>query len=146
MKSEENQVILLVEDSEDDVFLMKRALEQAGIMCPVRTVSDGQEARRYLSGEGEFADRSRFPYPSIIFLDLKLPYMSGFDVLRWRQANPSLPSAVVIVLTSSSETRDLNLAYSLGANSYLVKPPTREQLVDIIKAFQLYWLNHNAVP
>lgn len=146
MKKTGETAILLVEDNEDDVFLMERALEAAEIHCPLRVVQDGQEATRYLSGEGRYADRNEYPYPGIVFLDLKLPYMSGFEVLKWKQEARNLPATVFIVVTSSSETKDLKLAYSLGASSYLVKPPTAEQLIEIAKAFRLYWLTHNALP
>jgi CheY-like chemotaxis protein len=141
-----DKVILLVEDNEDDVFLMKRAFKGAGILNPIQVVHDGEAVVRYLSGEGEFADRQKFPLPSVVFLDLKLPYLSGLEVLKWKSEQTDLPPVIFIVVTSSNEPTDLKTAYRLGASSYIVKPPTSEQLLEIIKAFRLYWLTCNSFP
>lgn len=138
-----NRAILLVEDSEDDIFLMKRALDEAGVKNPVLIVEDGQEAVKYLEGAGKFEDRTSYPLPAVIFLDLKLPLKSGHDVLAWIRRQERFDTTVVVVLTSSEETSDVNKAYRLGANSYLVKPPTAQDLVDMAKAFKWYWLECN---
>jgi CheY-like chemotaxis protein len=135
--------ILLVEDNEDDVFLMQRALKNAGIANPLYVVEDGQLAIDYLSGAGDYADRKRFPMPAIVFLDLKLPIKGGFDVLDWIRNRPDLLNLVVVVLTSSNEPSDLRKAYQLGANSYVVKPPTANQLLELAKSFKWYWLEFN---
>jgi CheY-like chemotaxis protein len=138
-----NRAILLVEDNEDDVFLMKRALQGARVVNPLHVVEDGQEAVDYLGGNGKFADRDTYPLPAVVFLDLKLPYISGHDVLAWIRRQKELESLVVIVLTSSNEASDLSRCYALGANSYLVKPPTPDQLEGLAKAFKWYWLEYN---
>ena len=138
-----NRALLLVEDNEDDVFLMQRALKAARVVNPLFVVEDGQEAVDFLGGTGKFADRERYPLPSVVFLDLKLPFLSGHDVLAWIRRQKELESLVVIVLTSSNEASDLSRCYSLGANSYLVKPPTPEQLEELAKAFKWYWLEYN---
>jgi CheY-like chemotaxis protein len=138
-----NRAILLVEDNEDDVFLMQRALKGARVINPMFVVEDGQEAVDYLGGAGKFADRETYPLPAIVFLDLKLPLISGHDVLAWVRRQKELESLVVIVLTSSNEASDLSRCYALGANSYLVKPPTPEQLEDLANAFRWYWLEYN---
>jgi CheY-like chemotaxis protein len=138
-----NRAILLVEDNEDDVFLMKRALQGANVVNPLYVVEDGQEALDYLGGAGKFADRDNYPLPVVVFLDLKLPYISGHDVLAWTRRQKELESLVVIVLTSSNEASDLSRCYALGANSYLVKPPTPHQLEDLARAFKWYWLEYN---
>lgn len=138
-----NRAILLVEDNEDDVFLMKRALLGANVVNPLYVVEDGQEALDYLGGAGKFADRDNYPLPVVVFLDLKLPYISGHDVLAWTRRQKELESLVVIVLTSSNEASDLSRCYALGANSYLVKPPTPDQLEDLARAFKWYWLEYN---
>jgi CheY-like chemotaxis protein len=135
--------ILLVEDNEDDAFLMERALQEASITNPMHLVQDGQEAINYLSGAGKYADRDLYPIPAIVFLDLKLPYKSGHEVLAWIRERKELESLVVVVLTSSAEPSDIRRCYELGANSYLVKPPTPDQLVDMAKSFKWYWLNFN---
>jgi CheY-like chemotaxis protein len=138
-----NRALLLVEDNEDDVFLMKRALKGARVVNPLHVVEDGQEAVDYLAGTGKFADRSQYPLPAVVFLDLKLPYISGHDVLAWIRRQKELDALVVIVLTSSNEASDLSRCYSLGANSYVVKPPTPQQLEELAKAFKWYWLEYN---
>ncbi|HEY7560383.1 MAG TPA: response regulator [Candidatus Binatia bacterium] len=138
-----NRALMLVEDNEDDVFLMRRALQGARVVNPLYVVEDGQEALDYLSGAGKFADRDQFPLPAVVFLDLKLPLISGHDVLAWIRQQRELETVVVIVLTSSNEASDLSRCYALGANSYLVKPPTPEQLDDLAKAFKWYWLEYN---
>ena len=135
--------ILLVEDNEDDVFLMERALQGANIKNPLLVVEDGQQALDYLSGKGEFGNRATYPLPAVVFLDLKLPMMRGHDVLAWIRRQPHLENVVVVVLTSSNEPHDLKEAYRLGANSYVVKPPTAEQLLELAKAFKWYWLEFN---
>lgn len=138
-----NRAILLVEDNEDDVFLMKRALKTARISNPLHVVEDGQQAVDYLSGTGRFANREEHPLPALVFLDLKLPLKDGLEVLGWIRQQPHFENLVVLVLTSSSEPSDLKRAYGLGANSYLVKPPTAAQLLDLTKAFKWYWLEFN---
>lgn len=135
--------ILLVEDNEDDVLLMKRALKAAGVTNSLHVVEDGQQAIDYLAGVGDYNNRKTFPLPHLVFLDLKLPLKSGHEVLEWIRKQSCFNSLVVIVLTSSGAQSDLNKAYKLGANSYLVKPPTAEQLVEMAKAFQWYWLKYN---
>lgn len=135
--------LLLVEDNDDDVFLMKRALKGARVTNPLHVVEDGQEAVDYLAGAGKFVDRSAYPLPAVVFLDLKLPMVSGHDVLAWIRRQKELDSIVVIVLTSSNEASDLSRCYALGANSYLVKPPTPEQLEELARAFRWYWLEYN---
>ena len=138
-----SSAILLVEDNDDDVFLMKRALKNAGITNQLYVVEDGQQAIDYLSGTGIYADREQHPLPALVFLDLKLPFKSGLDVLAWIRKQPHLEGLVVVVLTSSNEPMDLKQSYKLGANSYVVKPPTAAQLLDLAKAFKWYWLEFN---
>ena len=137
-----NPVILLVEDNEDDIFLMKRSLKSAGITNPLCVVEDGQRAIDYLGGVGEFADRNKHPRPSVVFLDLKLPLKSGREVLAWIREQ-RIENLVVLVLTSSSEPSDIREAYRLGANSYVVKPPTAAELLELARAFKSYWLEFN---
>lgn len=144
--SNADKIMLLVEDNEDDVFLMKRALKAAGIQNPLHVVNNGEAAVEYLKGTGLYSDRAKFPFPSLVFLDLKLPYLSGLEVLEWRQGQSNLAATVIIVLTSSSEPSDLSKAYRLGASSYVVKPPTAEQLIEVARAFRIYWLNCNEFP
>jgi len=138
-----NEVLLLVEDNEHDVFLMKRALGQAEIRNPLFVVSDGQQAVDYLAGNGDFNDREMYPFPTLVLLDLKLPFKSGHEVLAWIRNEAELNELVVVILTSSDEPADVNRAYKLGANSYLVKPPSLVQFRDLAKSFKWYWLQYN---
>ena len=122
-----NHTILLVEDNEDDVFLMRRALDEARVTAGLQIVEDGQQAVDYLSGAGKYSNRSQYPLPKLVFLDLKLPLKSGHEVLTWIREQPDFESLVVIVLTSSDQPSDIRISYRLGANSYLVKPPPPER-------------------
>jgi CheY-like chemotaxis protein len=135
--------ILLVEDNEDDVFLMRRALKAAGIVNPLHVVEDGQQAIDYLNNAGNYKNAGEHPRPTVVFLDLKLPEMMGLDVLAWIRSQAFLDDMVVVVLTSSNEPSDIKEAYARGANSYIVKPPTADQLLEMAKAFKWYWLEFN---
>lgn len=135
--------LLLVEDNEDDAFLMRRSLKMAEIEQAVHVAADGQQAIDYLAGTGPYADRSAYPLPSVVFLDLKLPFKSGHEVLAWIRSRQELAETIVIVLTSSNQPSDLREAYRLGANSYAVKPPAAQQLVDFATAFKRYWMDFN---
>ncbi len=141
-----NETLLIVEDEENDVFFLKDALRKAGILNPIQVVPDGRMALDYLSGAGQFEDRKTYPLPSVIFLDLKLPQINGLAVLEWIREQNSLPSMVVVVLTASSLDEDIERAYRLGANSYVVKPSSRDKLVAIVKDFGNWWFKHNAPP
>ena len=138
-----NQTFLIVEDEENDIYFLKHALQKAGISNPVQVVESGQAAIDYLAGTGKFADRNTYPLPTMIFLDLKLPQVHGLDVLKWIRTQSSLPPLVVLVLTSSSLHEDIERAYRLGANSYVVKPSSPEKLLEIVGDFRDWWLTHN---
>src|SRR4051794_11741759 len=113
----EHSVILLVEDRDDDVVLIRKAFEKAGLTNPFQVARDGVEAISYLSGEGKFANREEFPLPWLVLLDLKMPRVGGFEVLRWIRSQPTLSRMIVLVLTSSEYIKDVQEAYKLGANS-----------------------------
>lgn len=132
--------ILMAEDDENDVFFVERAFKQAQIANPLHRVQDGEEAMAYLRGDGQYADRDKFPIPYLLLLDLKMPRKNGFEVLAWLKQQPGLKRLPVVVLTSSKEDPDVNRAYELGANTYLVKPVKFEGLVDMMKTLNLYWL------
>ncbi len=125
--------VFLIEDDENDVFIMKRAMTKANLNLPINIATNGREAIEYLSGAGQYADRTAHPLPQYIFLDLKLPYVHGFEVLDWIGKQPALRDTCVFVLTSSPEERDHEKAERLGAKAYLVKPPTPQMLLAIFK-------------
>jgi CheY-like chemotaxis protein len=138
--------ILLVEDNPDDVVFMKRAIRQAGILQPFSIAEHGQDAIDYLSRSGRYVDQASSPVPRLIFLDLKLPYKSGLEVLQWIRAHDSLKTIPVIILTTSAEASDVERAYCLGANAYLVKPANMSELTNILKAFKAFWVDYNLFP
>jgi DNA-binding response OmpR family regulator len=140
-----HHTVLLVEDDENDVFFMQRAFREAGISTPLNVVNDGREAIDYLSGSGKYSDRKQWPLPCLMLLDLKLPYVLGLDVLKWLRSHAGFKAVVVIVLTSSKQDRDIELAYALGANSYLVKPPDVQHLVAMVKRIKEYWMETNQI-
>jgi CheY-like chemotaxis protein len=138
--------ILLVEDDSNDVFFLQYAFEAVGITNPMQVVTDGQQAIDYLAGTNQFADRRQFPLPVLVLLDLKLPVKMGLEVLRWIQVQPYLANLLVIILTSSSDSADVERAYALGARSYLVKPVSLEKRVEMAKVIKNYWLELNRQP
>jgi CheY-like chemotaxis protein len=142
----EDLTILVVEDNPTDVILIRRAFEQAKLANPVQFVAHGDAAVDYLSGQGAYADRSKFPLPILMLLDLKLPRRSGLEVLKWLRSQENLKRLPVVVLTSSKEDRDINAAYDIGVNSYLVKPVEFPGLLEMLKAINLYWLMLNERP
>ena len=122
--------ILLVEDSEDDRYLTERALSKAGLKTVYNAV-DGQVAINYLLGEGAFAERGLYPLPDIVLLDLKLPEISGHQVLEWMSTRPELKAIRVYILSSSGEARDRERAEAAHAAGYFVKPLTAEHIAQI---------------
>jgi len=142
----EQDLILIAEDREDDVLLIKRSLQRAHVLNPLQIVRNGEETIAYLQGEGKFANRDEYPLPSLLLLDLKMPRTDGFETLRWIRQQPALKALRVIVLTSSEDIRDVNHAYQLGANSFLVKPMDFENFVEISKFLHNYWLRTDQAP
>jgi CheY-like chemotaxis protein len=134
-----NRVILVAEDSEDDVDLLKIAFRRLGIKNPIQVVKDGQEAIDYLSRTGEFADQQRFPFPGILFLDLKMPRKTGLEVLAWLSEHAQCSLIPTMVFTSSSQESDVTRAYELGANSYMVKPGSLEELIECLRVCLAFW-------
>ena len=138
----DSSTILLVEDEETDVMLMKMAFQEAGLNH-VQVASDGREALRYLRGEGQYSNRELNPLPALVLLDLRLPHVPGLEVLREIRTSPRLRRMVVIVLTSSTLDRDIERAYELGVNSYLAKPCSPKDRREMIQLLRDYWLGKN---
>jgi CheY-like chemotaxis protein len=138
--------ILLVEDNENDIILIRRSFERAHINNPVHVVRDGEEAIYYLAGTGKYSQRDKYPLPGLLLLDLKMPRADGFDVLRWVRDQPTLSSLIIIVLTMSGDIRDVDKAYSLGANSFMVKPMDFENATALSELIRSYWLTANKMP
>ncbi|MFI5235179.1 MAG: response regulator [Gemmatimonadales bacterium] len=142
----EAAVILLVEDNNNDVMLLQRAFNKTGARGAIHAVTDGDAAVAYLAGEGIYADRERYPFPHLLLLDLKLPRRSGHEVLGWLRKREDLKRIPVIMLTSSREREDIDQAYDLGANSYLVKPMGFDELMAMVKSLDGYWMEWNDGP
>ena len=138
--------ILLVDDDPDDVALIQRAFRRAKLANPLTVACDGEEAVAYLSGAGPHADRTVSPLPVLILLDLKVPRRSGHEVLEWMRTQEGLRRIPVAVLTSSRERSDVDRAYDLGANAYLVKPVDFEELLRMVKSLHLFWVMLNEPP
>ena len=134
--SKQHSVFLLVEDNEDDAFFMRRAFQDAGLHNPLHIVTNGEEAIDYMAGAAPFADRDKHPWPDMIFLDLKMPGRDGFDVLAWLRQEKKF-EVPVAVLTSSPEEIDRTRARQLGADCYLLKPPTTAMLISCCRQFDL---------
>src|SRR5947207_524780 len=141
-----NQFILLAEDDSNDVLLIQRAFQKAGFRNSLKVTRDGEQAIEYLAGHGIYANRQRFPLPFLLLLDLKMPGTDGFEVLQWVRKEPELKRLLVVVLTSSNLQTDVDRAYELGANSYLVKPVSFDEMVNMIQRFEIYWSEINRTP
>ncbi len=142
----QNQYILLAEDDPNDVLLIQRAFQKAGLKDTLKVVRDGEQAIEYLAGRGMYANRERYPFPFLLLLDLKMPATDGFEVLQWLRGAPDMRRLLVVVLTSSNLQADVDRAYELGANSYLVKPVEFEEMVNLIRRFEAYWTEINRTP
>src|SRR5262245_37537331 len=134
--------ILLVDDDENDVLIMRMALQKVGLTDSIGVAKDGREALDYLSGTGEFADRHEYPLPYLILMDLKLPRVMGLDVLKWLRERPEFDSTIVLVLSSSPMPDDIQDAYRLRANAYLVKPSGLDKLQVMVQAIKDFWYMH----
>jgi DNA-binding response OmpR family regulator len=121
-------VILLVEDDPNDAKSIRRAFERGGILNPIQVVSNGEAAIAYLLGEGPYIDRSAYPLPIFVLLDLVLPVTSGFDVLRWIKAHPAHRSLPVIALSGLTDLARINQVYHMGALTFMLKPLRAEEL------------------
>ena len=141
-----SETILYAEDDANDQFLIERALKKMASPVEVRFVNDGAEALHYLQGTGEFQDRSRFPVPTVIFLDIKMPTVGGFEVLQWLKDNESFKRIPVVMISSSQLQEDIDRAYALGASVYLVKPANLADLQKLFKLTGEFFVEHVEKP
>lgn len=142
----EEKVILLVEDNPDDIILTKIALEKSRVANKVVVAEDGVEALEYLFGQGKYSGRDTTKLPEVVLLDIKLPRISGLEVLKKIRSNPVTRLLPVVILTSSSMDRDVVGGYELGCNSYITKPVDFEQFVAAVRQLEIYWLVLNKNP
>ena len=135
----ESLVVLMAEDSEHDIRAVQRIWKKKGIRNPLRIVKDGEECMEYLLREGRYSDPESSPRPGVLLLDINLPRMNGFEVLRQIKQTPILKRLPVVILTTSSEQEDMALSYDLGANAFLTKPLGMDNLSSALMAFNLFW-------
>jgi CheY-like chemotaxis protein len=138
--------ILVAEDDAEDAFLVERAFQKADMDVRIHYVRDGQEAMDYLSGAPPYSDRSTHPQPNVLLLDLKLPKVSGFEVLKWLRERQNYARPLVIIFSSSSDQKDVDRAYDLGASFYLPKPPDFEGFMGLLQRLRPYWFESNIFP
>ncbi len=141
----EPQTFLLVDDSVDNLFLMRAAFKMAKCHHPLQEVHDGEEAIAYLNGEGPYGDRKIFPLPTVMLLDLNMPKKGGFEVLEWVRAQPVLKRLTVIILTASTRREDVAQSFDLGANSVLVKPTSLATLAAMMRCL-CAWVEISQFP
>ena len=138
--------VLLIEDSEDDILMIRHAFEQGGIANPLAVVRDGEEAIAFFKGERKYAHRDSYPLPVLVLLDLGLPRTDGFEVLRWLRQQAAFIRLPVVVLTGSLSMKDASLAYQLGANSFLVKPADFQDILQMTQTLSIHWLAMSQSP
>jgi CheY-like chemotaxis protein len=146
VNNSDNPTFLVVEDRDDDLFMIQRAFQQLGFDTPVQYLKNGEEAIAYLKGAGRYANREQFPLPSVLLLDLKMPRKNGFEVLEWIQQQPSLTDLRTVVLTTSEDVYELHRVYRLGAASFLTKPLNFTEFKDTIHVVYNYWMMLNRPP
>jgi CheY-like chemotaxis protein len=131
--------VLLVEDDINDIFLVKRAFKMAQLANPLQVVTDGEEATHYLSGQDKYADRETYPLPKLIVMDIKMPRMTGFEVLEWIKHDGRLRRIPVVIVSSSDRHQDIDRAYELGANAYMIKPVNYRAVERLFESITHYW-------
>ena len=129
--------ILLVENNQDDILLILRAFQRAGVTRRIQPVTSGIDAVDYLQGKPPYGDREKYPLPAMVLLDIKMPGMDGFEVLAWIRQQWEFFELCVVMLTSSDHIRDVNEAYHLGANSFLVKPLDFENAGELARSLDV---------
>jgi CheY-like chemotaxis protein len=138
--------ILQIEDEEHDIIFMQVALELAEVKNPLAVLRNGQEAVAYLKGEGRFGNRGEYPVPVLVLLDLRLPRVPGLQVLRFIREQPDWALVPVLIISSSDQDADVEQAYQLGANAYIVKPTSPAELLDVVRRIKKYWLDQDGPP
>jgi CheY-like chemotaxis protein len=143
---ERHATILIVDDDDNDIFFVKRAFTDINVHCTFQMLKNGQQVVEYLDGQGEYANREKYPLPMMILMDLKMPMMDGFEVLAWLRSRPGIKVIPTIVFSSSDLPTDITRAYELGANSFMTKSVTYDGLLLKLQTLSQYWLEHCKHP
>lgn len=138
--------ILIADDDAQDALLVRLAAQRAALDVRLDVVKDGEEAIDYLMGRSAYADRHAHPFPSMMLLDLKMPRVNGFDVLDFVRSQPNLRRLPIVIFSSSDDPKDIRRAYDSGANSYLCKPHSNDDLSALLRALEEYWCKFNHFP
>jgi CheY-like chemotaxis protein len=138
--------VLLGEDNPNDVTLLRHALEKTRAFADVKVARDGEEVMEYLQGKGQYANRNEFPFPDLLILDLKMPRMTGLEVLHWLRDNPKCAALPKVMLSGSGLEKDVEEAYRLGANTYFQKPSTVTELRELVSLLIKYWALSQRLP
>jgi CheY-like chemotaxis protein len=138
--------ILVADDDTQDTMLVQMAAKRASLNLRLESVKDGEEAINYLMGRDRYADRQAHPFPSLMLLDLKMPRLGGFDVLDFVRRQPGLRRLPIVIFSSSDDPKDIQRAYDAGANSYLCKPHSNDDLSALLRALEDYWCKFNHFP
>ncbi|MDJ0797279.1 MAG: response regulator [Calothrix sp. MO_167.B12] len=141
-----NLTILMADDDEDDCMLVREALAESRLQNPLNIVTDGEELMDYLHQRGLYTDPQAAPRPGLILLDLNMPKKDGREALQEIKADPQLRQIPVVVMTTSSSKEDIDYTYSLGANSFIIKPVTFASLVEVMRTIEKYWLEIVELP
>lgn len=141
-----HHTVLVVDNNPDDAHFTTLALQRVGVITPVRAVTDAEQAFNYLSGQGDFREAESRPMPALVLLELQLPSNTGLELLSWLRRQPVLKRLPVVVLTSAKELSQVNRAYELGCNSYLVKPSSFNALLVMMQGLVQYWFSFNETP
>jgi len=144
-KEQEKISLLLVEDNEDDVLIAQRAFKEFKVISEVHVAHDGQEAMDMLYGTGRYSGQKPL-HPSLLLLDITLPLMDGLAVLKKIKADQSLRGIPVIMLTTSSRHEDIVRCYESGAASYITKPASLEEFLELARKFEMYWVSVSKLP
>ena len=139
MEMEEPLAVLIAEDDPNDALLLNRAFKKAGVVGRIHVCKDGEDAQDYLRGDGDYADRNKFPVPKILITDLKMPRCNGFELLQWVRDHPECSVIPTIILSASPQEEDIRRGYELGANCYFCKPTQFAQLVELVEMILKFW-------
>lgn len=132
-------LVLIVEDSESDLFFLLRAFSASKVSNPIRAIRTGEEAKDYLAGAGKFADRSRFPLPKIVILDMRMPGLDGYELLRWSKSQPKFRDTLFVAVSNFTHLEEINRAYQSGADTFLSKPLDPHDISNLIEGFEQFW-------